>query len=262
MKQPRISSVIERRLLVNYRVDPAAAARQLPGHLRPQLVRGHAVAGICLLRLGSTRPSWAPPAMGLRSENAAHRISVEWDGPDSVETGVYITRRDTASLLNSLAGGRIFPGEHGRADFTVHETPDEVRVALASRDGEVRVDVTAEVTDELRGSALFADLQEASDFFRAGARGLSPADSGRRLDAMELDTDAWRVEAGRVRAAQSSFFDDPDRFPPGSATLDSVLVMRNVTARWRPLPAPALGDEQHHQPVAPLSVTREFPKGT
>ncbi|GAA3484567.1 hypothetical protein GCM10018966_090990 [Streptomyces yanii] len=47
------------------------------------------------------------------------------------------------------------------------------------------------------------------------------------------------MEAGRVRAAQSSTFDAPDRFPPGTATPDGVLVMRNVTARRRPLPAPA-----------------------
>lgn len=174
MRQPRLSSVVERRLLVNYRVAPDAAVRLLPEPLRPQLVHGHAVAGICLLRLGSVRPVGAPRAFGLRSENAAHRIAVEWDGPDGVETGVYIPRRDTASRLNVWAGGRVFPGEHGRADFEVHETPDQVRVAFATRDGDTRVDVTVEPSDELRGSELFADLAEASRFFKAGRRGTRP----------------------------------------------------------------------------------------
>ncbi|MFF9067975.1 DUF2071 domain-containing protein [Streptomyces sp. NPDC014891] len=235
MRHPRLSSVIERRLLVNYRVAPDAAARLLPGPLRPQLVNGHAVAGICLLRLGRVRPVWAPEAFGPRSENAAHRIAVAWDGPDGVETGVYIPRRDTASRLNAWAGGRVFPGEHGRADFEVHETPDRTRVALATRDGDIRVDVTVEPADELHGSELFPDLAAASRFFRAGAKGFSPTGSG-RLEGMELHTDAWHVEAGRVRTAASSFFDDPDRFPPGSATLDCALIMRNVPADWRPLP--------------------------
>ncbi|MEV7523612.1 DUF2071 domain-containing protein [Streptomyces sp. NPDC091371] len=237
MMQPRLSSVIERRLLVNYRVAPDAAARLLPEPLRPQLVHGHAVAGICLLRLGSVRPVWAPGAFGLRSENAAHRIAVEWDGPNGVETGVYIPRRDTASRLNVWAGGRVFPGEHGRAGFEVHETPGRMRVAFATQDGDTRVDVTVEPTDELRGSDLFADLAEASRFFQAGAKGYSATKSGRHLDGMELHTDAWHVEAGRVRSAASSFFDNLDRFPPGSATLDCALVMRNVPANWRPLPA-------------------------
>ncbi|MGW4163299.1 DUF2071 domain-containing protein [Streptomyces sp. NPDC004788] len=241
MRQPRLSSVVERRLLVNYRVTPDAAARLLPGPLRPQLVNGQAVAGICLLRLGSVRPAWAPQAFGLRSENAAHRIAVEWDGPDGVETGVYIPRRDTASRLNVWAGGRLFPGEHGRADFDVQETPDRMRVALRTRDGDTRVDVTVEPADELRDSELFADLAEASRFFRRGAKGFSATRSGRHLDGMELHTDAWHVEAGRVRSATSSFFDDPDCFPPGSATLDCALVMRDVPVDWRPLPAMATG---------------------
>ncbi|RPK69236.1 hypothetical protein EES43_00265 [Streptomyces sp. ADI96-02] len=237
MRQPRLSSVVERRLLVNYRVAPDAAARLLPGPLRPQLVNGYAVAGICLLRLGSVRPARAPRAFGLRSENAAHRIAVEWDGPDGVETGVYTPRRDTASRINAWAGGRLFPGEHGRADFEVHETPGRIRVALATRDGDTRVDVTAELSDEVRDSELFADLAEASRFFRGGPRGFSATSSGRHLDGMELRTDAWHMEAVRIRSAASSFFDDPDRFPPGSATLDCALVMRGVPADWRPLPA-------------------------
>ncbi|MFD4941466.1 DUF2071 domain-containing protein [Streptomyces sp. NPDC058239] len=239
MRQPRLCSIVERRLLVNYRVTPDAAARLLPEPLRPQLVHGYAVAGICLLRLGSVRPAWAPKAFGLRSENAAHRIAVEWDGPDGVETGVYIPRRDSASRLNVWAGGRVFPGEHGRADFEVHETSDLVRAAFATRDGDARVDVAVELSDELRGSELFADLAEASRFFQRGTKGFSATRSGRHLDGMELHTDAWHVEAGRVRSAASSFFDDPGRFPSGSATLDCALVMRNVPASWRPLPTMA-----------------------
>ncbi|MFE1803369.1 DUF2071 domain-containing protein [Streptomyces sp. NPDC059533] len=236
MKQPAMSSVIERRLLVNYRVEPEAAARLLPDPLRPQLVNGCAVAGICLLRLGSVRPTWAPAALGVRSENVAHRIAVEWDGPYGVESGVYIPRRDTASRLNAWAGGVLFPGEHGRADFEVDETPDRMRVALATRDGDTQVDVTVEVSDELRGSELFADLAEASHFFQRGSKGLSPTSTGRHLEGMQLRSDAWHVEAGRVSSAASSFFDDPTRFPPGSAVLDCALVMRNVPATWQPLP--------------------------
>ncbi|MGP3918848.1 hypothetical protein ACTWQA_44875 [Nonomuraea sp. 10N515B] len=42
--------------------------RLLPDGLRPQLVRGHAVAGICLLRLGDVRPSSRRPSFsGCRS---------------------------------------------------------------------------------------------------------------------------------------------------------------------------------------------------
>ncbi|MEV0623710.1 DUF2071 domain-containing protein [Nonomuraea sp. NPDC050404] len=239
MRHPRLSTVVERRLLVNYRLAPGAAARLLPGPLRPQLVNGYAVAGICLVRLGGVRPAWAPKVAGLRSENAAHRIAVEWDGPGGVETGVYIPRRDTASRINTWAGGRVFPGEHGRADFLVHETPSELEVAYATRTGGTRVSVAVEVTGELRGSELFGDLGQASDFFRTGAKGFSATGAGKRLDGMELRTGEWHVDACRIRSARSSFFDDPDRFPGGSAALDCALVMREVPAVWHPLPAMA-----------------------
>ncbi len=239
MRPPRLASVIERRLLVNYRVDPEAVARLLPEGLRPQLVRGHAVAGVCLLRIGQVRPTWAPEAFGLRSENAAHRIAVEWDGPGGVESGVYIPRRDTASRLNAWVGGRIFPGEYGRADFAVDETPDQVRVAFATRDGDVRVDVTVEPVEELHGSELFADLAEASQFFRNGSKSFSETRSGGHLDGMELHTDAWDLEPARLCEATSSFFDAADRFAPGSATPDCALIMRNVPVNWQPLPAMA-----------------------
>lgn len=239
MIQPRLSSVIERRLLVNYRVTPDAAARLLPAGLRPQLVRGHAVAGICLLRLGSARPTWAPSPVGLRSENAAHRISVEWDGPDGVETGVYITRRDTGSRINSWAGGRVFPGEHGRADFTVHETPDEVRVALATRDGEIRVDVTAEVTDELRGSELFTDLQEASDFFRAGARACR-----RRLRAAASTPWSWKRTRGRWQPGGS----EPRGRPSSTTRTASRPAPRPWTASWSCATSPPAGARYRRGP--------------
>jgi uncharacterized protein YqjF (DUF2071 family) len=241
MRQPPLFSTVERRLLVNYRVDPHTAAQLLPAPLRPQLVRGYAVAGICLLRLGNVRATWVPQPLGLRSENAAHRLAVEWDGPHGVEIGVYIPRRDTASRLNTWAGGRLFPGEHHRARFQVRETRDELRVAYTTRDRTTRVEASVTMADELNGSELFADLEDASNFFRRGSKGYSATATGRRLDGMQLQTDAWKVSACEVRYAASTFFDDRDRFPPGSAVLDCALLVRDLPARWQPLAAMAAG---------------------
>lgn len=67
MIRPKLSSTIQRLLLVNYRVDPYVAAALLPAPPRPHLVRGQAVAGICLLGIGGVRPGWAPAATGLTS---------------------------------------------------------------------------------------------------------------------------------------------------------------------------------------------------
>ncbi|MFI9509257.1 DUF2071 domain-containing protein [Nocardia sp. NPDC052566] len=230
----QLSSVIERRLLVNYRVDPEFAARLLPFPLRPQLVRDWAVAGICLLRLGQLRPVGMPAALGVRSENAASRVAVEWDGPRGVETGVYLARRDTGSPLNALLGGRFFPGVHNLAHFDVDESETNLHVAYASRDGTTRAGVDAHVLEEFEGSVLFPDFAAASDFFRHGSTGFSESRDGHHLNGLELYIHKWQVSPVHVDSIYSTFFGDQTRFPPGTATLDCALLMRDLTATWSP----------------------------
>jgi hypothetical protein len=230
-----MSSRIERRLLVNYRVDPEFVAAVLPHPFRPRLVAGQAVAGICLIRLGELRPDRAPGRWGLRTENAAHRIAVEWDTPAGVRPGVYIPRRDTGDRWTALTGGRLFPGYHHAARFSVRESDYSLRVAFVADDG-TSVDADVTVTDTWPGSSLFASLEEASEFFRQGAAGYSTARNPRFLDGLELATSTWRIEPATVRSASSSYFDDTRLFPPGSAVLDTALVMRDLPARWTALP--------------------------
>lgn len=227
-----MSSVIERRLLVNYRVDPGVAATLLPAPLRPKLVNGWAVAGICLIRLGRLRPSRLPGWAGMRTENAAHRIAVEWDGPGGRRSGVYIPRRDSDSMATVLAGGRLFPGEHHHASFDVRETARDLHVAFASTDRTARVSIDVRVARRLRGSALFAGLQDASEFFRHGSAGFSATRAGDRLDGLELRAGRWVVEPAEVLAVSSSFFGDARLFPAGSATLDCALLIRDIPATW------------------------------
>lgn len=233
MRPPTMSSVIERRLLVNYRVDPDVAASLLPTPLRPQLANGWAVAGICLIRLGRLRPSWGPGWLGMRTENAAHRVAVECDGIGGRQSGVYIPRRDSDSVVTVLAGGRLFPGEHHRASFDVRETARELHVAYASTDRTTHVSVDVRVSRRLQGSALFADLREASDFFRHGSAGFSATRDSSRLDGLEMRADRWVVEPAEVNAVCSSFFDDARLFPPGSATFDCALLMRDIPVTWK-----------------------------
>src|SRR4051794_32776328 len=111
MKLPVMQGLIDRRVLVNFRVDPAVLARELPEPFRPKIAHGYGIAGICLIRLKNIRPNFAPAFVGVLSENAAHRIAVQWDQDGVTREGVYIPRRDTSSVLNAAMGGKIFPGE-------------------------------------------------------------------------------------------------------------------------------------------------------
>ena len=102
-----MAGVIERRLLINYRLDPGVARSVLPSGLRPQLVDGSAVAGVSMIRLRALRPTWAPSGLGLRMENAAHRIAVEWDAAHG---------RVHPDAAFGIAGG----GRHGRPRVPRH----------------------------------------------------------------------------------------------------------------------------------------------
>jgi hypothetical protein len=188
------------------------------------------------------RPTGLTAWIGRRSENAAHRVAVEWDGPDGARSGVYIPRRDSDSLVNVLAGGRLYPGRHHRARFQVSESATDVHVAYAARDRSAEVDVSVRITDDLTGSALFAGLADASLFFEQGSVGYSTTDDHDRLDGLQLHTNAWKVQPAEVLSARSTFFDDESVFPPGSADLDCALVMRRVPVEWSALSPPWSAD--------------------
>jgi hypothetical protein len=159
MEIPTLQGIIKRRLLVNFRADAQIVQKMLPPQFRPKVYRDQAIVGICLIRLEEIRPKIAPKFLGISSENAAHRIAVQWeDEAGTTREGVYIPRRDTDSTLNHLAGGRIFPGEHNKAEFRVEEIENEIDFAMKSDDGKVSVKLkgrTSENFPDCRRLGLF-----------------------------------------------------------------------------------------------------------
>jgi hypothetical protein len=232
MRIPTIRGIIDRRILANFRVDPDAIRRMLPPPFRPKLARGQAIAGICLIRLKNIRPRVLPLPWGIGSENAAHRIAVEWDEDGQTREGVFVPRRDTSSRLNALAGGMLFPGRQHHAAFTVVETGDYLSVAIVSDDGDTRVRVAGRIADALPATSVFTSTAEASQFFEAGAIGYSATATEGRYDGMELRCRNWHIQPLAVEAIESSFFQDKSRFPPGTAEFDCALVMRGIDHEW------------------------------
>jgi hypothetical protein len=232
MRFPDVHGVIRRRLLVNFRIDPAVAQAQLPEPFRPKLRAGYAVGGICLIRLEAIRPRLIPRALGLSSENAAHRFAVTWSDATGAHEGVYIPRRDSSSLLNHLAGGRVFPGEHHRAHFEVMDRQNHVRIRMSSADGSLSLEVAGRVAAELPRGSVFQSTDEASAFFESGSLGYSATSDRTRLDGIELRTHTWKVEPLEVEAVASTYFADETRFPPGSVHFDCALIMRDIEHEW------------------------------
>lgn len=236
MRLPAIRGLIKRRVLVNYRTAPAAFDGFLPAPFRPRLVDGHAMAGLCLIRLERVRPAAVTDAVGLASENVAYRVAVEWTDPQSGEEfqGVYIPRRDTSSSLQHALGGRVFPGVYGLATFEVADEAGHVSIRVRSADGGGDVELEAVEGGEFATTSVFPSLTAASRFFQEGSIGYSAGDRPDALDGLLLDVEGWAVKPLTILSVRSSFI---DRLPVGSSTLDNALVMRDVPHRWRALPA-------------------------
>ncbi|NHA07103.1 hypothetical protein G7092_25110 [Mucilaginibacter sp. HC2] len=237
MKIPTINGIIDRRILVNFAIDPDVAQTMVPPPFTPKIVRGKAIAGICLIRLKQVRPKGLPAFVGVGSENGAHRIAVEWQEGGQTMEGVYIPRRDTSSLFNTLAGGRMFPGKHHRARFDVDEHDGNYHVAFESSDGAF-ISIDATLSDTFNPDSVFDNLATASDFFKAGSTGYSP--NGNKYEGLLLETDQWEVKALEVKQVRSSYFEDESIFPKGSVRFDNALLMTNVQHEWSSKPNKAI----------------------
>lgn len=232
MRLPTIQGIIRRRILANFRIDPEVMQKQMPARFRPKLHAGHAVAGICLIRLEHIRPRLMPEVVGLNSENAAHRVAVLWDEDGVTREGVFISRRDTSSPVNYLLGGRLFPGEQHEATFKVSESGTEINFAMKSADGAVAVEIQGQSATDLPSSSIFSSVGEASSFFEGGSVGYSVTGDADRLDGMKLETKEWHVEPLQTSRVHSSYFHDETKFPPGSIEFDHALIMRNLAHEW------------------------------
>jgi hypothetical protein len=232
IRLPVLAGIIKRRLLINFRAQPEVVQRLLPPPFRPKLHLGQALVGICLIRLEQIRPSGVPALLGISSENAAHRIAVEWTDSDGKHEGVFVPRRDTGSLLNRVAGGRIFPGEHHGAKFSVTDADGLIDFSMQSLDGSTAVRVVAQETEQLPANSCFRSLAESSAFFESGCVGYSVTRDPARFDGLLLRTLDWRVRALSVQRMESSFFDDQTRFPAGTIEFDHGLIMRDLRHEW------------------------------
>ena len=231
MLVPVMAGRIVRRILVNFRVRPEALEPFVPAPFRVKRIRGHAIAGICLIRLDQVRPRCLPAWCGLASENAAHRIAVEWDEAGQTRSGVFIPRRDTDSWINRLAGGRVFPGHHGAARFEARENAGLVSLEVTGGRSQVRVRVSGTETDVMPADSIFGTIDEANAFFQAGSIGWSATPRGDVVDGMELRCKTWRMRPLAVAEVRSDFMTRLG----AAAEFDSAFLMRDIEHEWHSL---------------------------
>ncbi|HMC85412.1 MAG TPA: DUF2071 domain-containing protein [Chitinophagaceae bacterium] len=229
MNVPTIKGIIDRRILINFIADPDVIQKLLPAVFKPKIYKDKAIVGICLIRLKQIRPKGFPGFIGISSENAAHRIAVQWTEGGATKEGVFIPRRDTSSSLNTFAGGRIFPGKHFPAKFNVQEAEGNYHIDFKSSDN-TSIAIDAKDSNLFSPDSVFENISNASRFFEAGELGFSP--NADRYDGLKLKTFDWKVTALQVQFVHSSFFEDETIFPKGSVQFDNALLMKEIKHEW------------------------------
>lgn len=226
---PTIHGYIDRRIIVNFTADPGVVSKIIPAPFRPKIYNGKAIVGICLIRLKHIKVKGLPDFIGVSSENGAHRIAVEWEEADGTKEGVFIPRRDTSLRLNTLLGGRLFPGRHYLASFDVREADGHYHVSFKSSDN-TSVSIDAKEVNNFESNSVFSSIKEVSDFFERGEIGYSP--NRETFDGLKLRTYNWQVRPLDVLRVHSSFFENEDIFPKGSVKFDNAVLMTKVEHEW------------------------------
>lgn len=230
MKIPILHGYMERRILINFTADPKVVAQIIPHPFRPKIYKDKAIVGICLIRLRHIKPKGLPDFTGVNSENGAHRIAVEWEENGQTKSGVFIPRRDTSLRLNTLVGGRIFPGRHYYAKFNVEEKNGKYHIDFKSSD-ETEIQIDASETKSFSNKSIFETLESASDFFENGDLGYSPNEG--KFDGLRLKAYNWEVRPLEVAHVKSSYFENEAIFPKGSVAFDNALLMTNIEHEWK-----------------------------
>jgi hypothetical protein len=230
MKLPTIHGYIDRRILVNFTADPAVVSKIIPEPFHPKVYNGKAIVGICLIRLKNIKLKGLPDFVGISSENGAHRIAVEWEENGETKEGVYIPRRDTSLRLNTILGGRIFPGRHFLAKFNVKESQGNYHIDFTSSDN-TTISIDAKESSQFNPNSIFKTLENVSDFFEKGAVGYSP--NGDKYEGLKLQAYKWQVQPLEVQNVHSSFYENEIIFPKGSVQFDNALLMTRVEHEWK-----------------------------
>jgi hypothetical protein len=179
------------------------------------------------------RPSFlSHMPLGVSSNNAAHRIAVEWNDNGIIKEGVYIFRRDTDSLINSLAGGRLFPGVNKYSNFDISDNKGEVEFSMHSKDREVEIYLRGNDCNNIPKTSVFSSYQEISNFFKEGADGYSPARKHNCIQGLCLQTTDWDMTPFHVEELTTNFFYNQFQIPNEQMHFDSAVIMRNIQHRW------------------------------
>lgn len=222
-----VSGICERRIILNWRVDPALVAKHLPRPFRPRLVKGHAIVSVEVLQLVGMRPTGMPRIAGFHTQNAVDRIAVEWNEGGSILHGFFVPSRYSPSAVNTLISlTRLFPAVFKHARFRFERAGVHYRVSVAAEGNRLSFD--ANESSIFSEKSAFDSMNMASEFHRDAKISYSPAHEEGTYDGIYLKSFDWHATPLEVINVH---YDYIEKTFPG-AVFDSAFVVRNTKHEW------------------------------
>jgi len=221
---PAIRGVVDRRILINYRVPTESLEAVVPEPFRPrEAEKGMGLGSVCIMRLKNERPRLVPSMFGTSFETVTHRISVECDEGGEKKNCVYVPRRDTSSRVGTLAVKRLMPGDCEDAEFETDEKQDRHHVRINCDTEVIRASV--EEAEKLPEDSVFGSIEDASQFFLDAC--IRYSRSGSQHGAVEFRAYDWNMSSLRPLKVRSSYFERLE-----GSEYDSSLLMNDIKHEW------------------------------
>ena len=234
MQLPVIRGVIDRRILVNYRVDPGVLAALLPAPFRPKLVAASGMVG----RLpdppeARCGPRFLPPLAGdlLRERRPPRRRRMGRGGRR--REGVFVPRRDTDSRLNRLGGRAALPRRPLTTPaFTVRGDGRPLPRRPPQRRRRTSLSVVGGVNAAVAGGVGLRLARGGLRLLRGGLAGVLRDAPARPARGAGAAAPRWRVEPLAGRAGGVQLLRGPVALPAGVGRVRLALLMRGIDHEW------------------------------
>jgi uncharacterized protein YqjF (DUF2071 family) len=217
--------------LVNFAVDPSALARVLPAPLVPDVYADRAWLSVVIAQMSSMRPVGVPELLGVTYNQVVYRAVVRHGNA----RGVHFLRSDTDSRLMSALGNAMSFFAFHHADIALGRQGDAQTVELHSHEGMADIRARFRPAAQLPPTSVFPDLATAKTQLVELFDAYHPRADRPVTDLVSIRRNDWELAVVNDELGEYALMRDSAWFPAGSAVLDSVFAVEDLTYRWNRL---------------------------
>ena len=227
-----MKAVFRNCFMINFAVEPDVMQRLLPTPLQPDLYANKAFVDVAVVDMEQMRPAFLPRGFGINYNQVVYRTAVRCNG----ERGVYFLRSDADNGLISKAGNwmTFFQFHHSRMQWQRQEGCfqfDLMAQPGQHADIHARFDISSP-SRQMPENSCFPSLAEAQAFLVELYSAYSP--DARGISRVRIQRTPWDIQVVQDTRGIYEFMQGSEMFPEGTATLDSVFYVRDLSYLWSP----------------------------